>query len=181
VTHPLTKAALAHLGELYPGGVPLPELVGRARTTVLSLGQRELADQTARLENDLLRLFLGRAVQLHLAAPALRFQLPQRPRLHRLARAQADAGSDHLAASRHAPLVLDGVGQRMAALLDGTRTRDQVLAALAEDLAAGRLVLPARRADGEKPKQFLARHYDLGLLKLARGGLLEPGEAAQTG
>jgi methyltransferase-like protein len=175
ISHPLMKAALAFLGEVYPSAVPVAEVVRRARNAVLAAGNQRIAEQTPMLAGEILALFRNGTLDLHLEARSYPAEAPDRARLHALARSELAADLDHVTGVGHRPVPMDPFSRTVAACLDGTRSRADVMAALAAELERGTLsVLPQAGEPRMKPEKALARHYQHTVALFARNGLFEP-------
>lgn len=175
VSHPLTKAALTFLGEVYPSAIVIGELVRRAKAAALVGGAQRLADQALQLQVELLGLFRTGTLDLHLDARSYPATTPSRPRLNRLSRAQLAADFDHLTGCRHRIVPLDAFSQRLATYLDGSRTHGEVVDALAADIAAGTLCAPASEGErSAKIEKTLNRHYAGVVALFVRHGLFDP-------
>ncbi|MGH2840316.1 MAG: hypothetical protein ACRDKY_05780, partial [Solirubrobacteraceae bacterium] len=110
----------------------------------------------------LLRSFGANLVRLHVHPPFVSTWPLERPRASPVTRLEAADGT-MLTTVRHTHYELDDdLGRRIAALLDGTRDRAALLAALREDGAP---------ADGE-----LAAAIDASLARLAGAGILIRGD-----
>jgi SAM-dependent methyltransferase len=142
-SEPLVKAALAELAAAWPAAVGFPALAARAIDAVGPGTDPELV--RARLRDVLLQAHLARIVRLdgcaapvgRPAADVARERADQRPRASALARAQHAAGAGVLSSLLHANVALDGeLEPRLLALLDGTRTRRDLHAALGGSAAA---------------------------------------------
>ena len=148
--HPAVIAALQRLGDAWPAALPVGELVG--------------GGQLEGLCDALLRCYAANLVRLHVAAPAVSVEAPERPQVSALARLEAAQG-ELLTTLRHTGLRLDDeLGRRLVTLLDGTRDRAALLEELAPDVAIGR--------------DELAAGLEQSLARLARAGMLLPAGAA---
>lgn len=139
VEQPLTKAALMELKDCYPQAVGFVELAERAGQRLRAAGNAQGAADSDALLTELFLLFAHQAVgmtPLHRSLPNV---LQERPRAHRLARAQADAGLGHLATARHSTLLLDAFSARLVQYLDGTYSAADLAARLHDELRDGRL------------------------------------------
>jgi hypothetical protein len=143
VLHPLTKAAVSHLGRRYRDALRVAELVSAARPAAATTGDARYAEETERLFAELFTLFLHQRVGASTQAEA--FPRGGRlPRLAELGRAQIEAGLGHIATPRHITLALDPLAQRLVLLLDGTRDLERLTAALTAEIERTRasLTLP---------------------------------------
>ena len=147
--HPLVIRILQAIGDAWPAA---PWIAGLARS------EQELPA----ICDALLRCFAANLVRLHVQPPALSTVAPERPRVSPLARLEAEQG-EMLTTTRHTKIRLDDeLGARLIALLDGTRDRAALLAALA----------PAAAMSADE----LAAGLETSLERLARAGLLLPDE-----
>lgn len=131
--HPLAKAAMWHLGRVWPQALSFSELLQTART----LSQRDGPDAEATLEEDstwlsdmVVRLYAANFLELYFQAPAFVTSISARPVASRLARAQVEQGLI-VTTMRHTSIeVEDEAARQLLLLLDGTRDREQLLAEL---------------------------------------------------
>jgi len=171
VTHPLTKAALAHLAEVYPDAVPYQELEDIAIHDVARAGA--IGWNSAQLIEELFSLYAHHALRLTLKPEKIYAAIPERPQAHSLARAQALAQFTHLTTIRHTTLEIDPLSGQLIQLMDGTRTLEELAADLMIYLAhhTARAIVRGGIPEIPTDTQFLAgcRH----LVELfARHGLL---------
>ncbi len=168
VFHPLTKAALARLWELFPGGAAPSQLLTTAAGVVRQAGGP--GNEPDHLVSELFSLFLqGRiAGTLHAPEP-LRAPGPDRPAANALARRLAAEGEGQVTAPDHTSLVLDAVSAAAVVLMDGIRTVDEIVKALEAGIEGGALApgKGARPASGE-----MRRRVEQLAGGLAREGLL---------
>jgi SAM-dependent methyltransferase/methyltransferase-like protein len=173
VSHPLTRAALIELAQVYPDSTPMPELRAAARRRVLAAGGQSLAEQDDHLAGELFSLFAHGGVGLSLAPRRFFRELQERPRAHRLARAQAARGLGHLATARHATLNLDPFAVRFVGHLDGTRDLAELTRTMLQEVRRG---LPGVTAEGrpERLESQVRANCERLLGLFARHGVLEP-------
>jgi methyltransferase-like protein len=143
VSHPLLKSALVRLSERWPEPVlfeSLPALAAGA-------GAKALVRDADRFQRDLdelgglvLELYAKDLVELRPCPPRFAARLPERPTVSPLVRLQAEDGR-YATNLRHEIVDLGDLARHLARLLDGTRTRNDVLAALAELVEGGQLVV----------------------------------------
>jgi SAM-dependent methyltransferase len=131
-SEPHVRAAMHALAAAWPAALGFDELLAAARAAVdpgLPAG-----DVGARLREVLLRAYLARVVLLHGSAPPVGPAAErggERPLASALARAQCAAGSTFVSSLLHANVRLEGeVDPALLPLLDGTRDRDALVAAL---------------------------------------------------
>jgi len=160
--HPLVKAALAHLGEIWPGAISFRELVAAASAKLAEPGGAPIAPATedaAALAEFLLQSYTIGFAELHAHRPQLVTQISERPVASALARLQIQCGPA-VSSLRHTVVKLeDAPLQHLLALLDGTRDRAALLLAMEEFMSAGGAKPPAADLAGalEKNLRTLAR------------------------
>jgi SAM-dependent methyltransferase/methyltransferase-like protein len=171
----LAKAALLHLGAIWPQAVGLGDLVTAALDrlgTAAGPVRGHLDEEVESLAAMLFRGFCQGVVRLDAFPAHLVTTVSERPEASLLARKQLETGS-FLTNLRHCTVVLDDpITKRLLTLLDGTRTIDR----LVSDLTAA---LPELvRQDGERAsiaadQPIISRENVLGNLQfLARLALL---------
>ncbi|CAK0748414.1 Methyltransferase-like protein [Gammaproteobacteria bacterium] len=171
VSHPLTKAALAHLAEIYPDAITYPDLEKNAVHRVAFNGANQW--NLEQLNGELFSLYAHRAVRLTSTPETFYHGLPVRPRSHALAQAQAAARLEHLATVRHTTLEIDPLAGQLIQLMDGNRTLEELTEALIIHLARHTAREVVRGGVPELPQdgQLLAGCRRLAEL-FARHGLL---------
>lgn len=151
--HPVTKAALLTLAEIWPQAVSFTELLERAYAC---LG--EAASPTARAQDaqvlsaNLLKgyAYSGRLIELRTWAPRFASQVSERPVASPWARYQIQSGPE-VTNLCHTRAELKGIAQYVLSHLDGKHDRVELLAGLEQSVAAGTLVLRAVDSDSVKP------------------------------
>jgi methyltransferase-like protein/trans-aconitate methyltransferase len=122
---PPAKAALAHLGTIYPRAVVFGELLTSA---CQRLGRAPQAGDADALADVLLSAFTFGLAQLYREPPRFAVAAGERPKVSALARQQLRAGADMLTNLRHAPVQVDNpITRQLLLLLDGTRDRAQLV------------------------------------------------------
>jgi len=175
VHHPLTKAALGHLGLRHPDSASFDELAQLAAREVQAGGGQAHAGETGHLLSELYSLAVVGAVTLLRRPRNVARPVGATPALGPLARAQARTDARRVATRPHDVLALDAFGGRLAELLDGTRTTADVTQALLADLGAGRLTLEGVQSGsaGEpRTRDLLARNVERLVERFRRSGLL---------
>lgn len=155
VDHALSKAALLHLGTIWPQAVSFPDLVERA-CGLIDAARASEADVEA-LTAILFRMVGDGPVMLHLYPPRLTTDISERPQAGPLARLQAAEGPLITNLRHVAVLMEDETVRRFLRLVDGTRTVDQLVSELNEE--AGR-----PEVTREEVERNLASMARLGLL-----------------
>jgi len=148
----------AHVITDHPLVVRTLQTIGRGWPSPVWIAQLGSEGELPAICDALLRCFGANLVRLHVHPPLVSTIAPERPRVSPVARLEAAAGT-MLTTVRHTHYQLDDdLGRRVAALLDGTRDRPALLAALQDDGAS---------ADDD-----LAAAIDASLARLAGAGLL---------
>ena len=135
--HPLAKAAMLHLGRIWPAVVWFSDLLDTAR----SLSGRDAPSANAPFEEDaawlsdmLLKLYAANFAELHTYVPAGWTAVSERPVASPLVLAQLRNGR-RVTNLRHASISVDDEsGRLLLSLLDGTRDRAQLLSELSKQL-----------------------------------------------
>jgi methyltransferase-like protein/2-polyprenyl-3-methyl-5-hydroxy-6-metoxy-1,4-benzoquinol methylase len=161
---PILRGALLRLGDAWPASLPYADLVAD-----VSAGLDAAAERVAGLmAPSLLRLYLSsRLLELHVSPPAFVTAPDGRPAASPLARLQAGASSE-VTNLRHETVRLDDVERLVLRRLDGTVTREALLADLMSLVDRG--VLTA--GDADDVPRVLQTRLDLALERLATGALL---------
>jgi SAM-dependent methyltransferase len=142
--HPLAKAALAHLGAIWPRAIGLDDLVRQAHGTPGLPGTGDRAGAARALAEMVVSAYSARVVQLFTVPSAFTLEVSERPEASAVARAQARRGDELVSTLRHGVVQLeDHFARRLLCLLDGTRDR----ATLLEEMQA----LAARHRPGAPP------------------------------
>ena len=158
-SEPLVRAAMHALAEAWPAAVHFPRLLARAIDAAGPDAPEELV--ATRLRVVLLQAYLARVVVLQGAPSPLNAQPGERPLASPLARAQSAAGLPAVSSLLHANVRLEGeLEPSLLALLDGTRDREELVAALSSAVAGEETPPTAAQVQA-----VLARFASLGLLQ----------------
>jgi methyltransferase-like protein len=172
---PLMKAALAHLGEVWPRFVRFDELVRAARARYDSqAAQLSTDDDVARLSENLLYCCLGGSVRLHSHPAAFVADVSAMPLASRVSRAQARRGGA-VVNRRHETVALDLFDRQVVDLLDGKRSHAQLVEELAVAVGEKRLVAVAQERPletYEEAKAAFGPALPAALKRLAHSALL---------
>ncbi|HTI33761.1 MAG TPA: class I SAM-dependent methyltransferase, partial [Miltoncostaea sp.] len=141
--HRLAKAAMFHLAAKWPRAVALPELAREGRA-ILGDAPDSGHDATGGPAPDvpalcdiLINAYAAGVVELFTCAPSFTLEVSDRPTASRVARLQAERGDDFVATLRHGTLHLeDPLARHLLCLLDGTRTRADLLREMQGAIAA---------------------------------------------
>jgi SAM-dependent methyltransferase/methyltransferase-like protein len=164
---PLAKAALLELGESWPETIAFQALLERAGARV---DRAPSGEERVEAEALLMRgVLLGR-IEAHAHPPPLTTQVAERPIASRYARQQVT--TDTLVTNlRHCTVRLeDEIVRRFLALIDGTRTVED----LVRDLSISLRVQPPKALGDAQPPEITAGAVKHHLRHLAKLGLLEP-------
>jgi methyltransferase-like protein len=176
---PVTKAALLLLGQAWPLGMALDEVVAAARQQVAATGPAgaaAIADADPRtVMIDLFQCFLSGVVELRSWQPPCANSVSERPVASAFAIEQCREDST-VTTLRHERVSLSPFSVAMLPLLDGSRTRDALALQLGQAVAAGKVPLPQHGAlpvDASALAERVAYWVDKSLESLARHALLE--------
>jgi SAM-dependent methyltransferase len=127
-SEPLVRGAMDALAAAWPAALPFPALRERALAAAGPGAPPQLVGE--RLREVLLEACLARVVELHGCPPPVAVSAGERPRASGLARAQLAAGAPAVSSLLHANVRLTDADAALLALLDGTRDRAALRAAL---------------------------------------------------
>ena len=140
----LAKAALIELSQRWPLPIGFAELLDRARFRLGPSRASTPIEQDARmLAIDLLQCYAAAVIELRTWSPTMALLPGLRPQASVLARLQAQRGGD-VTNLLHRSILMNPVGRALLPLLDGTRNRDQLAAALSSFADRGDTVVPMR-------------------------------------
>jgi methyltransferase-like protein len=167
IDHPLSKAALLHLGMIWPQALGFPELVESAWSLLGSAAGTERQADVDTLMKVLFRLVSAGTGTLHLYPPRLTTVVGERPHASLLARRQATQGP-LVTNLRHSAVWLeDETVRRFLVLVDGTRTIEEIV----RDLSAAAPADGAGNSQSGRP-QVTREEVERNLATMARLGLL---------
>lgn len=171
--HPVTKAAMLYLAEVWPQAVPFTTLLTTARARLGAHATEELHVDAQLLGLNLLTSYgySGNLMEFHLHAPDVVLEVSERPVASPVARLQAQSGS--LTTNlRHERVYLDELDRYLLLQLDGSHTQTDLLEALlAGPVAAGDLKLKVDQPEHTR-QVLLAEELEKKLHVLARAALL---------
>lgn len=173
IDHPLTKAALLRLGEIWGRSIATPELLDEARRTTESAGTKydDWENQFEITRTILLQIALSsEMIELHIRRPLANTDVTDKPKVNRLSRWQLRDANNVLTLLDKDLKINDKTARHLVHLLDGTRTK--------ADLAAEmRPFIDTVDDINEKEKSELMRDLstwiDQSIADLARLGLFE--------
>jgi len=177
-TDRLMKAAMLHLGEVWPRSVPFSTLLATARSRLnpdpVVVDTAQVTQDGRRLAEPLLRCYSTTQIELSVHPPAFTLDVSARPTALRLARHQA-ARSNRVTNLRHESVHLNDLQRHLLKHLDGQHDRSQLQDALAQLVTSGSLVIhEAGQAvkDPQRVGQILSQSLEQQLPQLARHALL---------
>jgi SAM-dependent methyltransferase len=162
VTLPAMKAAAMALSAAYPGALAYPDLLASARQVMAEFGAAADVDEAA-FRAALFQLVMSHGVMPTVAAAAYPNAPGERPCAHALARLQACTPNWEVSGARHVAMDMDAAGRALLALLDGSRTIDELAALMQITLAGQGMDLPPATV-AELTRQQLWRFARQGLL-----------------
>ncbi len=150
--HPVTKAALQYLAQVWPLPVGFDELIEKAYER-LGQGSPDSGKRTQDrlvLAANLLKgyTYSGRLIELHTYAPRFTAQVSERPIASSWARFQTHFSND-VTNLCHVRVELKGIAQYLLPHLDGTHDRGALVDGLEKSLASGALVRQATNTAGQ--------------------------------
>jgi SAM-dependent methyltransferase/methyltransferase-like protein len=126
IDHPLTKAALTHLGEIWARSIATNDLLEAAKEKLISAGY-STGDRDEQFETTrtiLLQIALGSdMIELHSYAPDATTKPAYKPKVNRLARWQLRDASNVLTLLNKDLKLNDKTSRRLLELMDGTRSQ----------------------------------------------------------
>lgn len=166
---PILKAALVLLARDHPCGLPFEALF---REASLLLGSAEIPEERARLGSNLLGIFAEGQIDLGVRERPYVTAATERPCATALARFQAARGRIGCTNLRHQTIAMDSIERALLQRLDGTRTREELVAALLDDARAGAISLAADDGDPPSARSLLRDIVNPALARLGRRALL---------
>ncbi|MEP7076949.1 MAG: class I SAM-dependent methyltransferase [Acidobacteriota bacterium] len=126
--HPLTAAALSILGSIWSRSLPFDALVDQAGS---QLGEKPAGEDVSQLAENLLYLFEAGRIEFHRFQADFTTAVPERPRLHKVARLQVEKGYRSISTMGGFTFTPDDDLVRLLLMLaDGTRTREKLISEL---------------------------------------------------
>jgi methyltransferase-like protein len=181
IDHPVSKAAMLSLAEMWPQAVLFEDLVSVARLRLGETGEPEAGSASLARDGYILAANLLRAygyspqlVGLHTCVPPLARKVSPRPVASPVARLQA-TDSAVVTNLWHERVGLDGLQRHLLQSLDGTRDRTALLNDLTTLAAEGALTLRQRDqsvADDSVDRTILAKGLEQRLQLLVQAALL---------
>ena len=174
----LAKTALLILDGEWPQSVSFHELLQRAQRKLADAGVTRPPDQEHELrefENVLFRSYATGLVELHTYAPKINRAVSEKPTASPLARWQI-RDSNFITTLFHSSITIqDELTRELLGLMDGSRDRAAILAALENSVDKSRQAEGAGGtpiAEDKKAREILSQALDQNLARMARMGLL---------
>lgn len=126
IDHPLAKAALTHLGEIWARSIATKDLLEAAEEKLISAGYstEKWEDQIGTACSILLQIALGSdMIELHAYAPEATTKASYKPKVNRLAQWQLNDANDVLTLLSKDLKLNDKTSRRLLELMDGTRSQ----------------------------------------------------------
>ncbi|NJD09422.1 MAG: methyltransferase domain-containing protein [Gemmatimonadetes bacterium] len=176
VNHPVAKAALVELAVQYPRPIPGSELLARAR---LAAGRTDpgTEEADAQLLGELLLACAGSGLAFLTAwAAPLANRAGERPRASAVARAQLERSTRVTSLVHQNISAMEPIGRALLQLLDGSRSRTELIAELLRQIESGALPPPPPSDENDTDTDVrtrLERGLESSLAGLAYSALLE--------
>jgi methyltransferase-like protein/trans-aconitate methyltransferase len=130
IDHPLTKAALVHLGEIWGRAISFGELLQKAKERIIGQGfkTQNWDEQFYITSAILLQICRGTSLlELHLFQPEAAAEISEKPKVNRLAIWQLPQANNVLTLLNLDVKIEDEVSRRLLEICDGTRDRKNLL------------------------------------------------------
>ncbi|MDQ1315829.1 MAG: hypothetical protein QG662_1938 [Pseudomonadota bacterium] len=162
IAQPAMKTAAMALSAAYPNALAYPDFAAAARQMLAEYGVAGNIDETV-FRDTLFQLVMAHCVMPTVSALSYANEPGERPCAHALARQQANSPNWVVSGARHVALDLDAPGRVLLGMLDGSRTVEELAAAMRRILAKQALDLPLETV-GELTRQQLWLFARQGLL-----------------
>ncbi len=135
IDHPLTKAALVHLGEIWGQAISFSKLLQKAKETIISQGfkTQNWEEQFYISSAIFLQICRGTGlIELHLFQPAATTLMSEKPQVNKLAIWQLPQADNVLTLLNLDVKIEDKISRHLLQICDGTRKRVQILTEMRE-------------------------------------------------
>jgi methyltransferase-like protein/2-polyprenyl-3-methyl-5-hydroxy-6-metoxy-1,4-benzoquinol methylase len=136
ISHPLTKAAIVALAEIYPASCGFDELLLQARRILKEFDSDYLAADADALLDELFHLYLSQGVRFTLAQRNLSNGVARRPQANALARYYSEDGRCCTGSAHHISIHLDIVDRFVISVLTGDHDLTQIKDKLEHKMAS---------------------------------------------
>jgi SAM-dependent methyltransferase len=169
IDHPLTKAALAYLGEIWGRSIATTELLGAAKQIVENAGGR--SDDWKRESETTRTILLQIAVasdliELHTYAPNASQTAGDKPKVNRLSRWQLRDANNVLTQLNKDLKLEDKTAHRLLEIMDGSRNRSAIVAQMRAFVRSARDIQDKEEIIRDMPGWVEASISDLSTLGL---------------
>lgn len=140
IDHPLTKAALVYLGQIWGQAISFGELLQKAKETIVSKGfkTQNWQEQFYISSAILLQICRGTSlIELHLFQPKGFTEASEKPKINDLARWQLPQANNVLTLLNLDIKIDDEISRHLLEILDGTRNRENLLAEMHDFIETG--------------------------------------------
>lgn len=125
IDHPLTKAALVHLGEIWGRAIGFPELLELAGKKIENL--EDFENESATTRAIFYRIFSGTdVIKLHLFQPKANTEAGEKPKINRLSGLQIMQANNVSTLLNLDLQIDDEISRRLIILMDGTRNKQDL-------------------------------------------------------
>ncbi len=174
---PIVKAALMHLGDIWPVAVSFIDLVAIARSRASDapafVDSEQMGAQTRRLAATLIRCYSTGQVELTMAKPTFTSTVTEKPIASRCARLQA-ASSNTVTNYRHETVRLSDLERQIVLRLDGTNSLTEIIEDIGDSAMRGTfsVMLDGNPLSGDALKGTISTTISGSLSRIARLALL---------
>ena len=153
IDHPLTKAALFHLCEVFPRSVLFSDLVEISKNIVKTqIENFEFSDDDAEILKDiLLKIYASELVSFFLYEPETASDASEKPKVDAFVRWQAINSETLFTRRFRTKKIEDDFTRNLLVLTDGEHTREQILDDFKEKILSGKLAVDLKD-EAEKQK-----------------------------
>ena len=174
---PLIKAALHHLGEIWPKAISFKDLLNKSLSKVAPnvIQDKAASDVQAQLLGaDLLTAYSTNAVVFRTHELPFVTEVSDKPKVSELAKLQAE-NNFYVTNQLHEIVIIDIFSKHLLALLDGKRDHKQLIEELTKLVKSDTLVVQKdgkQVKDGEALKESLTAAMNESLSKMAKAAVL---------
>ncbi len=171
IDHPLTKAALVHLGQIWGRAMQFGELLQKAKETVIGQGfkTQNWDEQFYITSAILLQICRGTGlIELHLFQPEAETKVSEKPKVNALAIWQLPQANNVLTLLNLDVKIEDEISRHLLQICDGTRNRQQILTEMREFITESEDI-----EDKETLLADLSDWLDESLAQLAKLGMFD--------
>jgi len=177
-SEPLVKAAMLHLGNVWPQAVPFTELLALARSRLdpqpIVIDTSRATVDTRRLAEPILRCYATTHIDLTRTLNSFTTRIGQRPAASGFARLQS-VTERRVTNLKHELVSLDDLERHVVPLLDGQKDRAQLIEGLVKQVESGKLVVHDSGrpvSNSQRLREIMGEALDGCLRNLAQKALL---------